>query len=126
MIQGASYSRDLGYLAELRHYAAQLPNLHYLPTVSRPEDDPSWEGATGRLTDAVFCDNTKAWSGDHCVDPNLVPGVLFASRPIRAEDPGIEDLAPTILDAFGVDVPGHMTGRRLEVRAGSAASAQPA
>ncbi len=86
----------------------------------------SWEGATGRLTDAVFCDNPKAWSGDHCVDPNLVPGVLFASRPIRAEDPGIEDLAPTILDAFGVDVPGHMTGRRLEVRAGSAASAQPA
>ena len=57
VIQGASYSRDLGYLAELRHYAAQLPNLNYLPTVSRADDDPGWDGATGRVQHWI-------WSSD--------------------------------------------------------------
>jgi predicted AlkP superfamily phosphohydrolase/phosphomutase len=75
----------------------------------------SWEGATGRVTAQVFADNTKSWSGDHCVDPRLVPGVLFSNRPFRAEDPGIMDLAPTILTLFGVSPPAHMTGKTLEV-----------
>ena len=75
----------------------------------------SWESATGRVTDTVFTDNTKSWSGDHCVDPRLVPGVMFSNRPIRADDPGIMDLAPTILGLFGVAVPAHMTGKSLTV-----------
>ena len=29
----------------------------------------SWEAAIGKTTRAVFQPNTKAWSGDHCVDP---------------------------------------------------------
>lgn len=75
----------------------------------------SWEGAVGRVSPEVLTDNTKSWSGDHCIDPRLVPGVLFASRPIVASDPGITDLAPTILDLFGVPVPKHMTGKTLKV-----------
>lgn len=75
----------------------------------------SWEGATGRVTREIFTDNTKSWSGDHCVDPRLVPGVLFASRQVLDGDPGIMDLAPTILTLFGVSVPAHMTGRVLPV-----------
>jgi len=75
----------------------------------------SWEGAVGRVTDAVFSDNTRAWSGDHCVDPRLVPGVLLSSRRIRSADPGIVDLAPTILAQFGIDKPAYMTGHVLEV-----------
>ena len=77
----------------------------------------SWEGAVGKLTDSVIYDNTKSWSGDHCVDPRLVPGVLFSSHRIASEDPGIMDLAPTILTLFGVDVPAYMTGQALEVEA---------
>ena len=61
----------------------------------------------------VFEDNTKAWSGDHCVDPRLVPGVLFSSEKIDAEDPSIVDLAPTALDLFGVEAPAHMEGTPL-------------
>ena len=34
----------------------------------------SWDGATGVVAGPVFDDNTKAWSGDHCIDPRLVPG----------------------------------------------------
>jgi predicted AlkP superfamily phosphohydrolase/phosphomutase len=55
----------------------------------------------------------KAWSGDHCVDPLLVPGVLFCNRRIDAEDPGIEDLAPTTLQLFGIDPPAYMDGKPL-------------
>jgi predicted AlkP superfamily phosphohydrolase/phosphomutase len=75
----------------------------------------SWEGAVGRVTEAVLTDNTKSWSGDHCIDPRLVPGVLFSNWPIVAEKPGIADLAPTILRLFGVDIPDHMTGKPLDV-----------
>ena len=75
----------------------------------------SWEGAVGRATESVLSDNTKAWSGDHCIDPRLVPGVMFSNWPIRSNDPGIGDLAPTILNLFGVDVPDHMTGKVLNV-----------
>ena len=75
----------------------------------------SWEGAVGRVTSEVFSDNTKSWSGDHCIDPRLVPGVLFSDRRIEADEPGIMDLAPTILDQFGVAVPEHMTGKVLAV-----------
>src|SRR5262249_9290819 len=37
----------------------------------------SWDAANGRTSTTLFSDNTKAWSGDHCVDPSVVPGVLF-------------------------------------------------
>ncbi len=73
----------------------------------------SWEGAVGRVTARVIEDNHKAWSGDHCVDPMLVPGVLFSNRKIEAADPGMEDLAPTALSLFGVDRPEWMEGKAL-------------
>jgi len=70
----------------------------------------SWDSVVGRVTGRVMEDNAKAWSGDHCVDPVLVPGVLFANRTIAAEDPGIEDLAPTALELFGLRPPAWMEG----------------
>ncbi len=73
----------------------------------------SWDCATGSVTKDVFTDNTKSWSGDHCVDPRLVPGVFWCTRDVAIADPAIVDLAPTILDLFGVPVPGYMQGRRL-------------
>jgi predicted AlkP superfamily phosphohydrolase/phosphomutase len=84
----------------------------------------SWETAIGRTTEAVFHDNTKAWSGDHCIDPSLIPGVLFCSHPVQAEHPRLMDIGPTVLDLFGVPVPDYMDGRPLAV--GPAARAQPA
>lgn len=73
----------------------------------------SWDGAVGKVAADVLSDNEKAWSGDHCVDPVLVPGVLFSNRQIQAENPGIEDLAPTVLHLFGMDAPAWMDGRRV-------------
>jgi hypothetical protein len=73
----------------------------------------SWDAAVGKVTPNVFENNQKAWSGDHCIDPHLVPGVLFCNRKIAAVDPGIEDMAPTALDLFGIPVPAYMEGKSV-------------
>jgi predicted AlkP superfamily phosphohydrolase/phosphomutase len=76
----------------------------------------SWDCATGMVSGPVFEDNVKAWSGDHCVDPRLVPGVLFCNYEIGANDPSLLDIAPSVLTMFGVDPPKHMEGRPLFAR----------
>ncbi len=73
----------------------------------------SWGAAVGKVTPRIFEDNRKAWSGDHCVDPVLVPGVLFSNRKLEANDPGIEDMAPTALELFGIQPPSWMEGKSL-------------
>ncbi|MCZ6478168.1 MAG: alkaline phosphatase family protein [Gemmatimonadetes bacterium] len=73
----------------------------------------SWDGATGVVAGPVFEDNVKAWSGDHCIDPRLVPGVLFCDRPIDRDDPSLLDIAPTTLWLFGVEPPAYMDGKVL-------------
>jgi predicted AlkP superfamily phosphohydrolase/phosphomutase len=75
----------------------------------------SWDAAIGRTTTTVFHANTKAWSGDHCVDPSVVPGVLFSNHAIRAENPRLLDIAPTILDVFGIPAPDYMDGTALTI-----------
>jgi predicted AlkP superfamily phosphohydrolase/phosphomutase len=74
----------------------------------------SWDGVRGLANDVVFDDNEKAWSGDHCIDPELVPGVLICNHKLTAKDkPVISDLAPTLLDLFGIPAPRHMDGKSL-------------
>ena len=73
----------------------------------------SWDSATGVVTGPVFQDNAKAWSGDHCIDPRLVPGVLFCSRRIDDDDPALIDIAPTALRLFGLEPPAYMEGKPL-------------
>jgi predicted AlkP superfamily phosphohydrolase/phosphomutase len=75
----------------------------------------SWETAIGQITGEIFHDNTKPWSGDHCIDPSLVPGVVFCNRPITSENPRLMDIGPTVLDMFGVTVPKHMDGKPLGI-----------
>lgn len=73
----------------------------------------SWDCASGIVAGPLFEDNVKPWSGDHCIDSSLVPGVFFCSQPIAHDDPALIDIAPTALTLFGVDVPRHMQGRPL-------------
>ena len=61
-------------------------------------------------------DNTNPWSGDHCIDPRLVPGVLFCNRKVTAAgELSIVDVAPTALTLFGLTPPPHMDGRAWAV-----------
>jgi predicted AlkP superfamily phosphohydrolase/phosphomutase len=73
----------------------------------------SWDSVTGKVNETVFEDNIKAWSGDHCIDPGIVPGIFFCTRRINTKSPSITDIAPTVLALFGVDTPSHMDGRTL-------------
>ena len=96
-------------------YKEQAPDL--IPGYQRGYR-VSWETAIGRGTEAVFHDNTKAWSGDHCIDPSLIPGVLFCNHPVASERCRLLDIGPTVLDLFGVPVPEHMDGKVLEISDG--------
>jgi predicted AlkP superfamily phosphohydrolase/phosphomutase len=71
----------------------------------------SWDSVTGKVDDTVFEDNSKAWSGDHCIDPRHVPGVFFSNRKVSHKSPSIMDIAPSVLQLFGLPVPAHMDGR---------------
>lgn len=84
----------------------------------------SWDCATGMVNGAIFEDNVKAWSGDHCVDPREVPGVFFCSHKIDTKKPALIDIAPTALQLFGIDAPAHMEGKLL-FKAGESLMSRP-
>lgn len=102
-------------------YAANAPDLlvNFCPGYR-----VSWQSAVGGFANSLIEDNTRRWSGDHIIDPDAVPGILFtnqnppANRVRMAEHggeeiPGIIDLAPTILNYLGVPVPNTMEGKSL-------------
>ena len=55
-------------------------------------------------------DNKEAWCSDHCIAPDLVPGVIFSNRKVPFADPDLEDMGPSILAAFGIAKPETMKG----------------
>jgi predicted AlkP superfamily phosphohydrolase/phosphomutase len=76
----------------------------------------SWETALGKITRSLVNDNTKKWSGDHCMAKEVIPGVLFTSKHIGYTQPALYDLAPTILGEFGIDKLPDMDGTDLFTR----------
>jgi predicted AlkP superfamily phosphohydrolase/phosphomutase len=101
------YERDDVYRGEATPGMAELL-VGYTPGYR--SSSPSVLGATGRTTIDV---NPWAWSGDHSMASDLVPGTLLASRPLSRPRPGILDLPVTILDWFGIVRPEQMVGRSL-------------
>ena len=72
----------------------------------------SWATALGGVPAGLFEDNRKKWSGDHLIDPALVPGVLLMNRPFK-DNAGLIDMAPTILTALGLQPTPVMEGKTL-------------
>jgi len=62
----------------------------------------SWNSAVGKISDRVIEPNRKHWSGDHCLDPELVPGVIFSNWYMEDDRPALQDIGPTILHNFGL------------------------
>ena len=69
--------------------------------------------ALGGIPRVIFGDNVKPWSGDHVVDPILVPGVCLSNRTFRTDAVTMLDMAPTILHALGVPKGEKMEGGSL-------------
>ena len=60
------------------------------------------ESALGAIPPDVIVDNVQEWSGDHCMDPDTVPGLLLTSRPLREPAASLDKLAGAILAEFGI------------------------
>jgi len=61
----------------------------------------SWQTALGGVPAPLVEDNLRNWSGDHCVEPALVPGVLFTSFPLSTPVRSIADLPQLVQRSFG-------------------------
>jgi predicted AlkP superfamily phosphohydrolase/phosphomutase len=67
----------------------------------------------GSAGEQVLDVNPWAWSGDHAMAHELVPGTLLSSRPVLKRMPHILDLPVTILELFGIHRPATMDGRSI-------------
>jgi ferredoxin--NADP+ reductase len=53
VVHGARYSWDLGYRTELTGLARHCGNFHYIPVITRPQEDITWRGRSGYLQNLV-------------------------------------------------------------------------
>ena len=79
----------------------------------KPDYRTDWDAAVGAVSSTVISDNTRSWSGDHCMDPRQVPGVVFSTVKFDNPKPWLVDMAPTVLDLLGLPRPPHMVGRSI-------------
>jgi ferredoxin--NADP+ reductase len=63
VLHGARYSWDLGYRAELESLARLRPNLTYIPSIARPDEDPHFRGHTGRIQNLLSKGIVETLSG---------------------------------------------------------------
>lgn len=84
ILQGAPTGKDHGYVEELTAHAAVLPNLTYIPSISRPHLDPDWKGDTGRITRYFGTDVLKERLG-LAFDPAKT-SVFLCGNPAMIED----------------------------------------
>jgi len=119
-------------LAEVRDPQTGERPIHQVHRTSRcyagrdqPDDAPdaiigyrrgyrgSWEAALGEAGRGSLTDNEGKWSGDHCMDTDLVPGVVYCNRALRAESPALLDIAPTVLAEYGIKPRRNMIGKNI-------------
>jgi predicted AlkP superfamily phosphohydrolase/phosphomutase len=87
--------------------AAEGPDLVVGYNKGYAGSDPS---TLGEITEAVLEDNTSRWSGNHLIDPRLVPGVLLANAPVSAGEHDLTDVTASILDHYGLPPAQGMVG----------------
>ncbi|MFB3880940.1 MAG: alkaline phosphatase family protein [Armatimonadota bacterium] len=101
---------DAVYLAEEAYsgdQAAHAPDLVIGYARGYRCSDDSVLGKVARTMTEV---NLDKWSGDHCAERKVVPGILYCSRRLAAERPDLRDVTATVLAEFGVKKPDGMAG----------------
>ncbi len=71
----------------------------------------SWESPLGSFPEELYPENSDPWSGDHCMDSRIIPGVLVTNQRITLDQPALYDLTVAVLDEFGVSPLPGMIGR---------------
>jgi propane monooxygenase reductase subunit len=84
---GARGRRDLCFEQELRALEQALPDFRYVPALSEPAPDDSWDGETGLITDVV---------------KRLATGVTGAHAYVCGPPPMVEAAIP-VLAAVGIE-----------------------
>jgi predicted AlkP superfamily phosphohydrolase/phosphomutase len=79
--------------------ASEGPDLVVGYNLGYAGSDPS---TLGEITEAVLEDNTSRWSGNHLIDPRLVPGVLLVNGPLAEGEHDLTDVTASILDHYGL------------------------
>lgn len=107
-IVSSVYKRDDIYTGEF------VPNAPDLQVGMVDGYRVSWQTTLGGSPPGLIYPNERKWSGDHCgFDYQGIPGMLISSRPITAASVDITDIAPTVLQYFGVPIPKHIDGKPL-------------
>ena len=101
------YPRQELYIGE------RTPEMPELLVGYRPGYRSSASSVLGETGKPVIDINPWAWSGDHSMARDLVPGTLFSSVKLKRANPSILDLPVTILRYFGIEKPPQMVGRAL-------------
>ncbi|HIJ83000.1 MAG: oxidoreductase FAD/NAD(P)-binding domain protein [Magnetococcales bacterium] len=107
VLHGARYSWDLGYRAELESLDRACEGFSYVPVVSNPRNDLSWNGLTGRLDNFLEL-------------PGIERRVGFTLNPDSCHvflcgNPGMVENATSILRGRGFDPGSHKEPGNLHV-----------
>ena len=78
VLQGVSYAEELGWREELEGMRDE--NFNYVPTVSRPEENPDWKGKTGRVEEHLEVCKSKDAEVYVCGPPPMVEKVIKALK----------------------------------------------
>jgi hypothetical protein len=92
------------------------PSMENAPDLIVPYQEgyrASWASVMGGISKDLIEDNQKAWSGDHGLHPDQVPGVFICNQKMAIPAIRIMDIAPTLLKEFGVPIPIEMDGRPM-------------
>ena len=65
----------------------------------------SWQTALGEAPAAEIENNNDDWIGDHCINADDVPGVLFSNEHIDPRATRLQDVTAAILKRFGLPPP---------------------
>jgi ferredoxin--NADP+ reductase len=63
VVHGARFSWDLGYRTELTGLARHCRNFHYVPVITRPQEDVTWRGRSGYLQNLIASDAIEEETG---------------------------------------------------------------
>lgn len=106
----------------MRHEAFSGPLLRFGPDLVlgyAPGYRASSETGLGKWEDETIQVNNDHWGADHCIDPDAVPGVIFASQGLSDfPNPSFRDIPPMVvgkyLDHSGVNPPTISGGESQE------------